>query len=73
MSHEYKNLCVKCGEHVLRKRWVLGYNTCMSCGEEAARVERKGWCVVPYTNKGAYMLMTNIEDLKTINPKRQGY
>lgn len=37
MSIEYKNLCVKCGDHVLNARWRLGYIHCLRCGEEIAK------------------------------------
>jgi hypothetical protein len=67
MSHEYKNLCVKCGEHVITKRWVLGYNTCLSCGEIEARARKH--CTAPI-NKSNYMLIMDVELLKQLNPKR---
>jgi hypothetical protein len=58
----------KCGDDIHPARASLGFRTCLSCGEKAAR--KQTHCVVPYTNKGAYMLVTNYEVLKQINPKR---
>ena len=29
--------CFSCGEHVLLKRWQLGYRVCLDCGEIMAR------------------------------------
>lgn len=67
------NQCNQCGDDIEPKRYALGYRTCLWCGEAQAKKDRTIWCVVPYTNKGAYMLITNEEHLKSINPKRQGY
>lgn len=66
--------CVMCGDEIMPKKRVdLGYRICLFCGDDVAKQERASWTVVPYTNKGAYMLVTNQDDLKAINPKRQGY
>lgn len=63
--------CVMCGDTITpQKRVDLGYRVCLSCGDGVAKQERAGWCVVPYTNKGAYMLVTNPDHLKQLNPKR---
>lgn len=60
--------CPECGEVVPAARHRLGYNLCLSCGEQAARQARKSWCVVPM-HKSNYVLMTNADDLKGINNK----
>lgn len=63
--------CVLCGDTITpQKRVDLGYRVCLQCGDGVAKQERASWTVVPYTNKGAYMLVTNPEHLKQINPKR---
>jgi ribosomal protein L37AE/L43A len=58
--------CNKCGEHIPTSRHVLGYKTCMPCGETEARKVKH--CVAPM-HKSNYMLFTRIEDLKGINNK----
>lgn len=61
--------CVSCGESYPSQRRALGYNTCLSCGDFAARQVKR--CVVPQ-NKQAYMLVTNRAELAWLNPKRAG-
>ena len=60
--------CVVCGDVVDARRAQLGYKLCLFCGEEAARAERKSWCVAPM-HKSNYMLITNLDDLKGLNNK----
>jgi hypothetical protein len=42
-----------CGEYLTRGRWELGYKTCLICGEEQAREERKSWTVLTPHKQGA--------------------
>ena len=63
---EYKNLCVKCGDHVLQGRWRLGYSTCLKCGEQDARSKKH---TIAPMHKSNYMLITNHADLKGLNNK----
>ena len=63
---EYKNLCVKCGDHVLHGRWRLGYTTCLRCGEQDARSKKH---TIAPMHKSNYMLITNHADLKGLNNK----
>jgi ribosomal protein L37AE/L43A len=60
--------CRVCGEDIAPKRAELGYRICLECGEDAARAERRSWCVAPL-HKSNYMLLTDKEDLKGINNK----
>jgi hypothetical protein len=62
------NYCVWCGADVHPKRWALGYNLCLVCGDEQARQDRNEWCVVPM-HKSNYFLCTDRADLKGINNK----
>lgn len=48
--------CSMCGEHYPSARAALGYITCLSCGESAAREVKH--CIVPL-HKSNYMLVTN--------------
>lgn len=59
--------CYTCGDTFPPKRQALGYNTCLSCGDFAAREVK--WTVAPL-NKSNYMLITNRDELSQLNPKR---
>lgn len=61
-----KFTCIKCGTHVPTSRHVLGYKTCMTCGEEDAKKVKH--CIAPM-HKSNYMVFTRLEDLKGINNK----
>jgi len=60
-------LCLKCSEEVPEKRSALGYDTCLPCGEVYARKRRH--CIVNMS-KSNYMVVTDRETLKQLNPKR---
>lgn len=65
--------CVMCGDEIQpKKRAELGYRVCLWCGDDVAKQERASWTVAPM-NKSNYILVTNPEMLKQLNPKRQGY
>lgn len=59
--------CTECGEPFPRRRAALGYRTCLTCGEAQARTVKR--CVAPL-NKSNYVLISNVQDLKGLNPKR---
>lgn len=59
--------CTTCGDDYSLQRLDLGYNTCLDCGEFAAR-QVKFTVMIPY-NKGAYQLVSR-EDVAHTNPKR---
>jgi len=59
--------CVVCGDDVGYERWKLGYHLCKPCGEAASKKVKR--CVVNI-NKMAYMMVTDLETLKQLNPKR---
>lgn len=56
-----------CGEPIVRKRVLLGYRVCLNCGDQIAKKRR--FTVVPL-NKSNYMLITDLNLLKQLNPKR---
>lgn len=60
-------ICMHCGDDYPIGRYNLGYRTCLSCGESAARQVK--FTVLPPYSKGAYQVVST-EDLKTTNPKR---
>jgi hypothetical protein len=57
----------ECGEEVDARRIALGYNLCLACGEVEAKKRR--FCIAPI-NKSNYMMITDRELLKQLNPKR---
>ena len=63
---EYKNLCIKCGDHVIYGRWLLGFNTCLKCGEIVARETKH---TIAPMHKSNYVVITNRDDLKGLNNK----
>jgi ribosomal protein L37AE/L43A len=67
-DHTHLLICTECyAERVPTARSKLGYKTCMSCGETAARAVKH---TVAPMNKSNYMLFTDINLLKQLNPKR---
>ncbi len=68
MTRRLKPLCTRCGETFSAARRNAGYHLCLFCGDDAAREERKGWCIAPM-HKSNYMLFTNPADLIGINNK----
>ena len=63
-----KAICKTCHTNsVPTARAQLGYTTCLPCGEKAASKVRH---TVAPMNKGNYMLFTDMELLKQLNPKR---
>jgi len=62
--------CVLCGDEIVpEQRHKLGYRVCLQCGDGVAKQERSSWCIAPM-NKSNYILITNPEMLKQLNPKR---
>lgn len=65
-----KTIC-KCGRSYPLARALLGYNTCVHCGERAAnklKEERKERIAVLY-NKGGYQYINSSDDLDSIGKK----
>jgi ribosomal protein L37AE/L43A len=63
-------LCPSCYiEDIPLQRYALGYRTCLTCGEKQAKKVKH--CVAPM-NKSNYMLFTDVNLLKQLNPKRVG-
>lgn len=66
-DHTHSLICTSCyAERIPPARARLGYRTCMSCGETAAKNVRH---TIAPMHKSNYMLFTNMEDLKGINNK----
>lgn len=67
-TQPHNHECIACGEPFPYRRAQLGYNTCLDCGDFAARTERLSWAIVPLPKQG-YTRVTNKEDLKCLNQK----
>ena len=61
--------CTRCGDDYPQGRRDLGYTTCLDCGDAVARTIR--YLSAPL-NKSNYVLISNLDDLKQLNPKRIG-
>ena len=61
-------ICIICYSNYPDKRKSLGYKTCITCGDKAAKEEaaRKSKCVAPLFNKGAYQYIGSISAAKHI-------
>lgn len=59
--------CRNCGDEVPTGRTLLGYTTCLACGDAEAR--RVKFTVMPAYSKGAYQLISRT-DIAHTNPKR---
>lgn len=66
-NRRLKPQCTICAAIYSPKRANAGYHICMLCGDAMARATIR--TVVPM-HKSNYMLFTDIEDLKQLNPKR---
>jgi hypothetical protein len=66
--HSHLLICTSCyAERIPPARTRLGYRTCLSCGEAAAKTVRH---TIAPLNKSNYMLFTDPSLLKQLNPKR---
>ena len=61
-----KFICSKCDNYISTSRYVLGYRTCLKCGEEEAKKVKH---TIAPMHKSNYMVFTRLEDLKGINNK----
>lgn len=68
MHEDSRYLCTACyGGFVQHQRIRLGYTTCLPCGEQQAKQVKR---TVAPINKSNYMLITDRNTLKQLNPKR---
>lgn len=66
-NEDARYLCVVCGGFIAHERYKLGYKTCLQCGEAAAREKRH---TIAPINKSNYMYISDLSQLKQLNPKR---
>jgi len=57
----------KCTEYYYPSRKNIGFNCCLACGDVIAKERR--FTVAPL-NKSNYVLITDLQTLKQLNPKR---
>jgi hypothetical protein len=62
-------ICVRCGNSISKGRYALGYKYCLSCGDIEAQAKNLSRTIAPI-NKSNYMLITDLTQLKQLNPKR---
>jgi predicted nucleic acid-binding Zn-ribbon protein len=62
-----KPICLECGEPFAKGRHSIGYKVCLDCGNDQAK--KRKFTIAPI-NKSNYMLVTDMELLKQLNPKR---
>lgn len=68
MPEDSRYLCTTCyGGYVAHARIKLGRTTCLPCGEQQALQVKH---TVAPINKSNYMLITDHDTLKQLNPKR---
>jgi hypothetical protein len=60
---------MRCGASVSKGRSALGYKYCLACGDIEAHAKMLSRTIAPI-NKSNYMLITDLELLKQLNPKR---
>jgi hypothetical protein len=69
-NEDNRYLCTACyGGYVPLARWRLGYSTCLPCGDLQAKDKASKRTIAPI-NKSNYMYITDLEQLKQLNPKR---
>jgi hypothetical protein len=67
VDETFEPQCKLCGMGYDAERLSIGYAVCMPCGDDLAnKVVR----TVAPMNKSNYILVTNFEILKQLNPKR---
>ena len=66
-NRRLKPRCSICDDTYSAKRANAGYHICMPCGDAVARATIR--TIVPM-HKSNYMLFTDLNDLKELNPKR---
>jgi ribosomal protein L37E len=62
-------MCLRCGDSVSNGRYALGYKYCLACGDLEAQAKMLSRTIAPM-NKSNYMVITDLELLKQLNPKR---
>lgn len=63
--------CRECGETYPPKRAVLGYRTCLECGDAEASAERAGWTIAPIAHKQGETRVTDRAQLRGLNKQER--
>jgi ribosomal protein S14 len=56
--------CVECGDQYPYPRYLLGYKTCLQCGEQSARLKKH---TIAPLQKSNYILIRDPQLLKQLN------
>ena len=64
---QYQPRCKMCGEPYQLERMKIGFALCLPCGDEIAKSRK--FTIAPL-NKSNYMVFTDMNLLKQLNPKR---
>ena len=67
LDEDARYLCVECGGYIAHARYALGYKVCKECGEAKAMQVRH---TIAPINKSNYMYISDLSQLKQLNPKR---
>lgn len=67
----FQRLCRSCGDDIDPPERAKLSPLCLWCGEEAARAERKSWCVVQEYGKGPYQFITPTAAPQTLRETNQ--
>ncbi len=65
-------LCVVCTDEIEPPARAQIRNTCLLCGEEAARMERKAWTIIQEYGKGPYQFITQSAAPTTLRQTNKG-
>jgi ribosomal protein L37AE/L43A len=69
IDETFEPQCKLCGCGYAAERLAIGYAICMPCGDDLAFKANTKRTVVPM-NKSNYMMVTDMNILKQLNPKR---
>jgi hypothetical protein len=61
--------CNVCGDDVDKRRYEIGYKTCLFCGEEQARLIKHTIVPMPKSN---YIVVTDMALLQGLNSSHKG-
>ena len=62
-----KPTCIDCGTIFDVRRWQLGYNLCLDCGQIHAEQKQQEWCIAPIAHKQGATLVRRKSDLLGLN------
>lgn len=67
----HPSLCKVCGDEIEPPARAQIKSTCLFCGEDLARAERRSWCVIQEYGKGPYQFITQSAAPTTLRETNQ--